>query len=117
MILIALKGAQNTYIYWFLSKQGECHVYYPGNSASDRQSWLSVDSITFIFYLFRFITNLYDFVVLLIFYNHIMRLHFFWDNLFLGNVRIELEQKGLENEYLQEEFRIANVACERSKLL
>lgn len=47
-------------------------------------------------YFLRFLSNMYDFILVLFFYNHILKMFNFWDKLFYETV--ELEQQNPEND-------------------
>lgn len=112
-MLLALRCAQNIYFYFVISDQGNVIVEFSANQdklGSSELIWA---------YSFRFLTNLYDFVLVLIFYNHILRMYDFWDQLFLESVEIELHDPELRDTekrvQLERDYVYAKKHLERSQ--
>lgn len=48
--------------------------------------------------MLRFLSNIYDFVLVLFFYNHIMKMYNFWDQLFFETVQMEASDPEIDDE-------------------
>ena len=47
--------------------------------------------------MLRFLSNIYDFILVLFFYNHIMKMYNFWDQLFFETVQMEASDPELDD--------------------